>query len=412
MTVQGANSMTMAKARARPSWRRYAAPAAILLALLLSGCDDGKKAAATASAEPVAVVVAPVTRKDVTPSSTFVGRVEAIESVTLVARVEGFLESRNFVEGKHVKSGELLFQIERAPYEAAVKGRKADLMSAEATLKNARAELERAQALAQRGNISKANLDSAQAEASRAEAAKLQAEAALKQSEIDLGYTRIDAPISGRIGRANVSIGNVVGPSSGALAELINLDPIYVRFHLSDRDLLEHRRLVLAGKGQKATPYLRLDDGSRYEHEGRFVFVDNRVDPKTDTIAVRAEFPNPDKLLLPDQFVTVLVERSNPISALVVPQAAIQEDQTGRFVLVVDADNRVQVRQVTLGDQEGTDWIVKSGLDGGERIIVQGLQKVRPGVTVRPVAASTMPAGIKTAPAAPAKASDKKPGQG
>ncbi|MCG8546456.1 MAG: efflux RND transporter periplasmic adaptor subunit [Alphaproteobacteria bacterium] len=404
--------MTMADARARRPWVRCLAFVPILFGLLLSGCDDGKKAVATASAEPVAVLVAPVTRKDVTPSTTFVGRVEAIESVVLVARVEGFLESRNFDEGKHVKAGELLFQIERAPYEAAVKGRKADLMSAEATLKNARAELERARALAKRGNISKASVDAAEAEEGRAEAAKLQAEAALKQAEIDLGYTRIDAPISGRIGKASVSVGNVVGPSSGGLAELINLDPIYVRFHLSDRDLLEHRRLKLEGKGHKATPYLRLDDGSRYAHVGRFTFIDNRVDPKTDTIAVRAEFPNPDKLLLPDQFVTVLVERSQPVSALVVPQAAIQEDQTGRFVLVVDKDNRVQVRQVALGEQEGTDWVVNSGLDAGERIIVQGLQKVRPGVTVRPVAAGKAPGGIKTAPATPAKSGDVKPGQG
>ena len=186
------------------------------------------------------------------------------------------------------------------------------------------------------------------------------------------------------------------------MAELINLDPIYVRFHLSDRDLLEHRRQRLAGKGHKATPYLRLDDGTRYAHAGRFIFVDNRVDPKTDTVAVRAEFPNPDRLLLPDQFATVLVERSKPVSALIVPQAAIQEDQTGRFVLVVDTDNRVKVQPVTLGAQEGTDWIVENGLDGGERIIIQGLQKVRPGVTVRPVAAGKTTQGIKMAPEAPA----------
>ena len=358
--------------------------AGAVLVLSTAACDDGQQAAPSAAPAP-SVVVTAVVRKDVTPSRSFVGRVEAIDEVQLRARVDGFLEDRAFTEGGDVKAGDLLFVIERAPYQAEVDGRKADLVSAEATLKNATLNADRARKLIKRGNISQARVDEAVAEETRGSASVLQAKATLRQAELNLGYTEIFAPIDGRIGRATYSVGSLVGPSSTPLATIVGLDPIYVQFSISDRDLLDARRQGLAARAAMLTPHLILGDGTRYEHDGRLAFVDNKVDQRTDTVLVRTAFPNPDALLLPDQFVNLVIERTEPIVALVVPQAAIQEDQSGRFVLVLDADSKVQVRRVRMGAREGTDWIVEEGVEEGEQVVVEGLQKVRPGIAVNPV---------------------------
>ena len=358
--------------------------AAALLVLSVAGCDDGQQATTGAAPAP-SVVVTAVVRKDVTPSGSFVGRVEAIEAVELRARVDGFLEQRTFTEGGDVEAGALLFVIEQAPYQAEVERRKADLVSAEATLKNAMLSADRARKLIKRGNISQAKVDEAVAEETRGQAGVLQAKAALRQAELNLGYTTIKAPIDGRIGRAGYSVGNLVGATSEPLATIVGLDPIYVQFAVSDRDLLAARREGLGERTAPFTPHLVLGDGQRFEHDGRLAFIDNRVDQQTDTVLVRAEFPNPGRVLLPDQFVTVVIERSDPVVALVVPQAAIQEDQSGRFVLVLDGANKVQVRRVRMGAQDGADWVVEEGVEEGEQVVVEGLQKVRPGIAVNPV---------------------------
>jgi membrane fusion protein (multidrug efflux system) len=210
-----------------------------------------------------------------------------------------------------------------------------------------------------------------------AAASILEAQAALEQAEINLGYTEIHAPIAGRIGRADLSVGNLVGPDSGVLATIVSQDPIYVTFPVSQRQLLAHR-------GERGEPVVRvtLPDGTLYEHAGRLNFLDVQVDPGTDTVTVRAELPNPDRVLVDGQFVGVRVERGEPERVLAVPQAALQLDQAGPYVLVVGGDDKVEARRVTLGDAEGAQVVVEGGLNQGERIIVEGIQKVRPGMTV------------------------------
>ncbi|MCG8543898.1 MAG: efflux RND transporter periplasmic adaptor subunit [Alphaproteobacteria bacterium] len=332
------------------------------------------------------VAVAEVGRRDVTPSFSYVGRVEAVESVELIARVEGFLKLRNFLEGGEVRKGELLFLIERAPYQIAVEQRRADLAGARATLENAEQDFARKETLVKRKTLAQASLDEARAARGTARAEVQQAEAALKRAELDLAYTQILSPIDGRISRATFSDGSLVGPNSGALATVTSVDPVYVTIAVTDKDLLKARRQGIDLDDPKVSPSVILADGSAYEHDGDFDYLAPNVNRSTDTVLARAVFPNPKRVLLPGQFVTVIVKQKQPTSALVIPQVAVQEDQKGYFVLVVDRNNRVSVRRVTLGEKVDTDWVVSDGLTDGERVVVQGLQKIRPNMIVNPVA--------------------------
>ncbi|QLH38878.1 MAG: efflux RND transporter periplasmic adaptor subunit [Defluviicoccus sp.] len=249
----------------------------------------------------------------------------------------------------------------------------------------------RAYTLAGQGNLSQQALDRALSDQLQAEATLRKNEAELRQAQIDLGYTRITAPFDGRIGRSTYSPGQWVGPDSGVLATLVKLDPIYVVFNVSERSCLTYRQRVEQAmrEGQPKPEYiprLKLSNGTDYEHTGRLTFVDNQVDPGTGTIAVRAEFPNPEKLLVPGLFVTVLLEPTESKSALLIPQAAVQEDQGGHFVLVVGADKTVEIRHIETGARIGVQWEVISGLNEGEQVIYEGIQKARPGAVVAPVA--------------------------
>lgn len=362
---------------------------ALLPVLLLAACDrqasDG--AAAQQAAPPPSVGVAPVARRDVTPAMDFVGRVEAVDSVDLEARVTGFLGERHFAEGSTVRAGDVLFHIEREPFEAALAARQADLARTEAALLNARQQRERMEPLVARGAQPQARLDDAIAAESEARAMRDAAEAAVRQAEIDLSYTEILAPFDGRIGRAAFSEGAVVGPNRGPLARLVRLDPIFVAVPVNDRMMLAIRRTQEAN-GQ-FQPFLRLGDGTMLEEPGRFLFFDPQVDQRTDTVTVRAEFQNASELLLPGQFVTVTVRAAEPRSALLIPQIAVQQDQAGHLVLTVDENNLVKQTRVTLGDRADTDWVVLGGLEEGQSVIVEGLQRARPGMTVQPIAATS-----------------------
>lgn len=355
-----------------------------MLVVVLTGCEQVEVVAPAPPPPPPTVGVAAVVPREVTPTMEFVGRVEAIDSVDLIARVKGFLMERAFDEGATVKRGDLLFRLEREPFEAAVAVRQADVERAEATLRNAQLQRGRIAPLIARGGATQAQLDEATAAEGEATAARSAALAALRQAEIDLGYTEIRAPFDGRIGRANFATGAVVGPTVGPLARLVRIDPIFVNIPITDRAMLAFRQT----QNSDFAPYLRLADGSLIEQPGVFDFADPQVDATTDTVRVRARFDNAAGILLPGQFVTVLVRALTPKQALVVPQIAVQQDQAGRLVLTLDEDDRVRVTRVTLGERIDSDWVVSDGLEAGQQVIVEGLQKARPGALVQPVPAT------------------------
>jgi membrane fusion protein (multidrug efflux system) len=366
---------------------QHFAPWAFATVLALAGFVS--PAASAQDDQVPSVVVAPVVKQDVTPSFQYAGRVEAFEQVGLRARVEGFLEERKFQEGSEVKAGDLLFVLEKEPYQVVVDERKADLAGAKANLENANSELARKQTLEKKKVVSGSALDTATASQASAEASVQQAEAALRKAELDLSYTEIRSPIDGRISEARYSVGNLVGPSSDPLATVIRLDPVYVTIAVSEKDLIAVRRQGIDLKHPKVAPTLKLSDGSAYDYPGRFDYVDPEVNQSTDTILARAVFNNPNRLLLPGQYVTVIVRVTNPVTALTVPQVSVQKDQQGYFVLVVDRDDKVEMRRIQTGDQLDTAWIVKDGLAEGERVIVQGVQKVQPDMKVKPVSAAS-----------------------
>jgi len=342
-------------------------------------------APAQEASDAPSVVVTEAERRDVTPNFSYVGRIEAFETVELIARVEGFLEQRNFREGGDVKKGDVLFLIEQAPYEIAVAQRKADLAGAHATLTNAEEDFARKETLVKRKTVSEAALDEARAALGTSRASVQQAEAALRRAELDLAYTAVVSPIDGKISRATYSVGSLVGPNSGSLATVTSIDPVYATIAVTEKDLIQARRQGIDLDNPRVAPSLLLSDGSAYEYAGEFDYLDPSVNQATDTMLARAIFPNPERLLVPGQFVTVIVRQKQPVSAVVIPQAAVQEDQQGYFVLIVDRSNQVEIRRITMGEQIGTDWIVSDGLVDGERVVVQGLQKIRPDMVVNPV---------------------------
>ena len=361
---------------------------------LLAGCgNDGQQAAATAAPPPPSVVAVPASRRDIAEQAEFVGRVTAINRVDLQARVPGFMKEWHFTEGQRVTVGDALFQIEPEQYQAVVDQRQADLAMAEANAENAVAQFNRGQELLKNKTIAQSQVDELKAKAAVARASIAQAKAALTAAELDLSYTRVTAPVAGRLGLARYTVGNLVGPDSGPLATIVSGDPIYVDFPLTQRQLLEAKR-DLKAKGTDASGVvvsLRLPDGSLYDQNGRINFVDVTTNQSTDSVTVRAEIANPDGTLVDAQYVGVLLQAGAPESAIVVPQSALQLDQQGTFVLIVDADSKAQVRRVQTGPIRGADIVVNGGLKEGELVIAAGVQKVRPGQVV----SATPPQAVK-----------------
>ena len=332
------------------------------------------------------VKVAPVTIQDVNPPAEYIGHVEAIQAVDLRARVEGFLEQINFREGDNVPAGKLLFVIEQAPYLAQVAVDKAQVAQAEAELTRANQHLKRLRSVLS-ASIPAMDLDDAVAAQLRAEAQIAMAKANLNRSLLDLGYTTIKAPINGRIGRTAYTRGNLVGPTSKPLARIVQMDPIRVVYSISDNNLAAiQMALNDAAEGQRhfdLVPRLRLANGTILDTKGRIDFVDNEMDPATGTIAIRAEFDNAKNLLIPGEYVNVLVTLTQPKLLPTVPQAAVLVNQQGYYVLVVDRQKVANVRQITIGKAVGAMWAVESGLAAGEQVVVEGIQKVKPGEPVQ-----------------------------
>lgn len=354
------------------------------LLVALAGCDGTGRDTPSVEGPPPSVTVVQLESERVTQTARFVGRVVAAERVELLARVPGFLRETRFIEGQKVTVGDRLFLIEPEPYATTVAQRQADVARARAEHTNALAQLRRGEQLLKTNDIAQARVDELRAAETVAESGIAQAEAALASAQLNLDYTEITAPISGRIGLSSFTVGSFVGPESGALATLVQMDPIYVQFPLTQRDLLEHRKRAAqrGGASEDTVVHLELADGSRYVHGSRIDFLDVTVDPGTDTVLVRASFPNPEGILIPGQYINVTVDAGSPESAVLLPQSAVQIDQVGTFVLVLDEENRVQVRRVTLGPQQGMRAVIPTGLAPGDRVVVEGIQKVRPGQQV------------------------------
>jgi membrane fusion protein (multidrug efflux system) len=360
--------------------------------LAVPGRDAGAQTRAVAPPPAVAVVAA--ARRDITPSATFTGRMEAIDRVDLRARVAGYLEKREFSEGGEVQAGQLLFTIEKDTYAAAVAQAKATIARAEASLRLAKIELDRQSELLRRQVAPQQKVDEAQAKYGEADADLQRQKAALDQAQINLKYTEIYSPLAGQIGRAKYSIGNYLTPESGTLATIVSRDPMYVTFPVTQRELLAMRqRAREAGVDARAVKVrLQLADGSMYDQAGTVNFIDIQVSSETDTVTVRAEVANRQRLLIDGQLITAVVETAVPKSALVVPQQALQFDQTGYFVLVVDNESKVKVKPVAIGPAPEGQVEITSGLQEGERVITEGIQKVRPEQVVQVAATRSEPA--------------------
>jgi membrane fusion protein, multidrug efflux system len=363
----------------------------LLLALAgLAACEKPEQQAAV-QAQPPAVIVAKVIRSEVTPSSTFTGRIEAVDKVDLRARVSGFIEQQQFKEGADVKAGDLMFTLEKDEYQAQINQIKATIARAEAALQLADIETSRQSTLVKKEVKAQSTLDIALAEQAQSRADVERQKAELQKAELDLKYTDIVSPISGRVGRAIFSVGDFVGPDSGTLTTIVSQDPIYVTFPVSQRELMQVRREAQAAGTDPSsmTVKVRLADNTIYEHAGKLNFVDVQVSTSTDTISIRAELPNPDRLLVDGQLVTAVVESAKPETVLEIPVSALQVDQAGRYVLVVDKENKVEIRRVEVDRiYQGNIGITK-GLAEGELVIIEGVQKVRPQQAVQPTEAAT-----------------------
>jgi membrane fusion protein (multidrug efflux system) len=354
-------------------------------------------------AGPPAVGVVEARRQPVMEFSEFIGRVEAISRVDIRARVTGFLEERRFREGTEVPEGSLLFRLERAPFEAQLEQTRASLASAEAQLANARVTLARARELRATGAGTQVALDNALAQERVAAAALLGAEAQVRVAEINLAYTEISAPIAGAIGRSTFAPGNVVSPTGEALATIISQDPMRVAFTVPSRTAGElTRRFAERGGMPAMVVRIRFSDGVTYDQAGRIDFIDPTVNRDTDSILMRASIPNPvrpgttpgelgARWLLDGLFVTVLLEGAEPIQAITIPRAAVAQDQQGFFVFVVDGENRAVRRNIRMGRSTPETAVVEDGLQDGDRVVVEGVQRVRPGQPVNPGPAGVPP---------------------
>jgi membrane fusion protein (multidrug efflux system) len=432
-------------------------------ALIFSGCERGKEGEKPKQAAPTppppAVVVAEVVKKTVPIYSEYVARTDAKETVEIRARVQAFLEAQHFTEGTVVKKGQLLYTLDKREYEAQLLQSKAQLAkaqadlafakdnalvdSAKANLGVARARLGKAETderrlkpLAERKAVPQqdydnaaANLDAARAEVEsrrasvntaqvnqksaieQAEAAIAAAQAAIAQAELNVSYCSLRAPIEGLIGVNRVSVGNLVGKGEATLLNTVSsIDPIRVNLSVSEAEYLKFMAPRIKGKARKSAALeLMLADGSVYPQKGQVVIADRAVDLKTGTLSILSEFPNPDGLLRPGQFGRVRVAAEIAENVVLVPQKAVMEVQGTKSVLVVGSDNMVTMRTLSLGESAGDLFIVRDGLKAGERVIVDGLQKARPGSPVNPSVAESAPPAAKAEAKGPGKPAEAAP---
>jgi membrane fusion protein (multidrug efflux system) len=355
-----------------------------LASLWLAGCNARGDPPKPAPA-PTEVSVLRAQARAVTLTEEYVGQAEAVETVEIRSRVQGLLERQAFRDGAIVHRGELLFQIDQQPFAAALEQARANLAQAEAAAANSVQNLARVSRLIADNAVSQQDLDTAVARERADKASVEAATAAVHEASLNLGYTQITAPRDGIISKALVKPGALVTVAQTLLTTVYSSNPIHVNFVLGEQRMLELTRRTRDKTAGQDEFRLRLVDGSDYAQTGRLDFVDAAVDPKNDTLQVRIVVPNPDGLLRPGQYVRVLVPSVPRPNAILIPQKAVQELQGLKTVYVVDGDNKVSARQITATQRLGTDWVIDSGLQAGEIVVVDGLQKVSPGATVKPV---------------------------
>jgi multidrug efflux system membrane fusion protein len=373
-------------------------PLIVLLALALSGCGD-KPPQQAASAPPPVTVAQPV-KRTVTDWDEFTGRFEAVEEVQVRARVGGFVTNVEFKDGDMVRTGDLLYIIDPRPFEAVAAQADGQLSDARAKAELAKRELDRGLSLVQTSAVSEQVVDQRRQALQAAHAAETIAEGALKAAQLNIEFTHVLAPISGRVSRHLVSIGNLVQGSDGAstlLTSIVSLDPIYIYFDMDETTYLRNNRLWFEGKRPSsrdtANPVqVALSGETKPSHDGKMDFLDNRLDPGTGTLRGRAVIPNKDLSVLPGQFGRVRLIGSAPYEALLLPDTAIATDQSRKIVFVVKDDDTVEAKPVTLGPLDGGLRVVRDGLKPEDRVIVDGLQRARVGAKVSPHAAPAAPA--------------------
>ncbi|GIU33885.1 efflux RND transporter periplasmic adaptor subunit [Shewanella schlegeliana] len=364
----------------------------ILSAAVISGCGD---APAPQQAVLPSVIVNTAHKEMITPKSEFVGRTRASEDVVIKPQIQGQLLKRSYVEGDDISAGDLLFEIDPSTYEAELAQHQAVLKQAKASRDVAVMNWERGRRLLPDGMISAQDMDELTSRKLTTAAGVVQAEAAVEAAKLQLSYTKVFAPISGRVSQSEVSLGDIITPQT-EMANIVQLQPMWVNFQIAEKALITAQQQFSKAKEKEIkiedlVMRLRLPNGTMFDEVGHIDFIGNRVDAATGTLPVRATFKNANSLMLPGLFVTLVVESPITENALLIPQAAVQEDQQGRFVMVVNEQDEVQKRVVELGERFGVEWRVLSGLEDGDRIVVEGLQKIRPGIKVNPVEQEVVP---------------------
>jgi len=380
----------------------------LLLGLpLLAACGQG--APQQQAAPPPAVTVATPTKQSVTDYDEYVGRFVAVDMVEVRARVSGYLEKVHFRDGQNVKQGDPLFTIDRRPFEATLAQAQANLAQARANLAFASSDLARAAQLVRDRTITEQTFDQRTQAQRVAEASVAAQEAAVRQATLDVQFTELKAPVAGRIGDRRVSEGNLVTGGTGGnttlLATIVSTDPIRLEFTFDEASYLRYQRLsggpdeAARGKGLQVT--LRLIDETDFTHKGSLDFIDNVIDRASGTIRGRAQVPNPNGLFTPGMFARVRVPGSAPYEALLVPDVAIASEQVRKYVMVVDAENMARQKYVTLGELVGKDLrVIKEGLSPDDRVVVNGLARIRPNIKVTPQEQGAEPPAAAPAPQA------------
>ena len=374
-------------------------------ATALVGCGNQEKPkAAQSAAEVVAITVQPRTMPAVFP---FVAQIQSSHQVDVLARVSGFLEKISYAEGGHVKAGQVLFQLDRKPYQAAVDAAQAEMEIRESQLWTARASYNRIKPLADLNAASKSDLDNAIGALKSAEAALQQAKANLDKANLDLSYTIIRSPVSGLAGQSKIREGGYIaaGSQSASLTYVAKVDPLWVDFSISQNEQAQAMRdeamgITVPPKGHRFTIELELSDGSRYPQIGVVNFSEPSFNKETGTFLVRAVISNPNDALRPGMFVKALLTGATRPNALAVPQKAVQQTADGHVIYIANAKDQAEVRHVTVGSWVGQDWIINQGLKGGERVIVDGFMRLTPGTPVKLVSPQQLKAAQAAKPAA------------